>query len=329
MTDAATPNLFSSPSPHWRKPTTVPDIMRDVCIALLPAAVGSVYLFGPVVVPYYVLSIAMGIVCDYFCRKIRGRPYRFDYSPVVTGMLFAMSLPASAPLWFPVLGMAFAIIVAKELFGGLGRNFLNPAVAGRGFLRLLFVAEMTRNVWPRPEVPGQSVFDAISGATPLRLVKDGMSLTDDQLLASLFGTVGGKIGETSALLLLIGAVFLWRRKVIRLRIPLTTIIVIGIVAYCFGGPDGFLSADWRVAAGHMLGGATVLGAFFMATDYSSSPSDPRAQYIFAALLGVVTMLFRFYSEYPEGFTFALLIMNCTVPFFNRYMRPRVLGEQRS
>ncbi|MCD8352307.1 MAG: RnfABCDGE type electron transport complex subunit D [Planctomycetaceae bacterium] len=313
-------------SPHLRdKPSDV-SIMRDVVLALLPAIAGSIYIFGTRVIPYYLISVGMSILCDWLWQRAKDRHYRFDYSPLVTGLLLAMSLPGNVPLWFAAAGAVLAIIIAKECFGGIGRNIFNPAIFGRGVLRIIFVAQMTRNIWPRAEVPYQVTADVVTGATPLELLKSGMDLDSGQLLASFLGVTGGKIGETSALLLLVGAAYLLCRRVIRFRIPVAMLGVIAIMAFLFGG-RGFAGGSLGVVAGHLLGGASILGAFYMATDYSTSPSAPRAQWLYGAGVGLVTMLFRFYGDYPEGFTFALLIMNLTVPLFDRYVLPRVVGTE--
>ncbi len=314
-------------SPFLRHPVTVEHIMRDVVIALLPAVAFSIYTFGLRVLPYYIISLIIGIALDYLCRKVRTRKrYRFDYSVVVTALLLAMSLPGNVPLWFPIIGMVIAIVVAKELFGGIGKNFLNPAIAGRFVLRLVFVQQMTQNIWPRLSIPVPEGIDAVTGATPLMLLVEGDRLTNAQLWASFLGNTGGKIGETSAVLLLVGAAYLLYRNVIRARIPFTLIGTIALIAWMFGG-DGLFRADLNTVIGHVLGGATILAAFYMATDYSSSLAAPLAQYIFAIGIGIITMLFRFYSEYSEGLTFAIIIMNCTVPLMNRYIHPRVVGEK--
>lgn len=323
--------LFSPASPHLHSGRRTKEIMQDVLIALAPAVLGSIYLFGWTVIPYYLVAVAAAVVSDVVWRKyiVKRGPYMFDYSPVVTGVLLAMSLPATAPLWFPALGAFVGIVLAKELFGGIGCNFLNPAVAGRGLLRILFVREMTRNAFPSPPFAMVADIDAVSGATPLMVLKEGGVLSNGELVASFLGTVGGKIGETNALLLLIGAAYLLWKGVIRWRIPVSMLGSMAVVALLYGGPNGFLSADYRIVLGYVLGGASILGAFYMATDYSSSPSSPAAQYLFGIGCGVLTMLWRFFSSYSEGFTFALLLMNCTVPLMNRYIRPRVLGESRS
>lgn len=316
-------------SPHLRRKNSARRIMGHVLIALAPAVLGSLYLFGPAVVPLYLLSIASALAADALVQLVKTRRVsRFDLSPVVTGTLLAMSLPVTVPPWFPVLGSALAIWVAKELFGGIGFNFLNPALLGRAVLRLAFSNEMMQNPLPSPPFGMGQAVDVLAGATPLMAVKESGAFSNAQIWDSFTGLVGGKLGETSVLLLLIGVVWLVALGIIRLRIPLAMLCAIAVMAFVLGGPDGLFSGGWRVVLGHLMGGTTILGAFFMVTDYSSSPSAPRAQILFGVLCGVAIMLFRLYSPWSEGFTFAVLIVNCSVPLLNRWMRPRVLGEAR-
>ncbi len=324
----AEPNLRTFPSPHIHDEKGDSNrIMQDVLLALTPAILGSLYIFGFHVLPYYIVAVGTAMILDYCWRRVvRKQVYRFDWTPVVTGVLLAMSLPANAPLWFPLLGAAVAILIAKELFGGTGKNFLNPAITGRIVLRVLFVDQMVQNVWPRPGIPVPEQVDVVSGATPLMVLKEGVLLENSSVVASLFGNVGGKIGETSAILLLIGAAYLLWRRVIRWRIPVILLATIALCALFIGmwsAPYGGLPA---FVIGHLLGGATILGAFFMATDYSSSPSTPTGQIIFAIGLGVLTMAYRYLGAYSEGFTFALFIMNLLVPLLNRMTMPRVIGQ---
>lgn len=327
--DATT--LRQSASPHLKTRTTTQRIMLDVLIALAPAVVWSVLLFGWRVLAHYAVTIAAASLAQWLVSRARHAPARFDLSAIVTGTLLTMSLPVTAPLWFGPMGAVIGILLAKELFGGIGRNFLNPALAGRAALRLLFAATMTQNPLPTPLISlpvfqfTASGVDAVTAATPLWVLKSGDMLSGEGLWASFLGLTAGKIGETSALLLLIGALYLVLRGIIRLRISATMLAAIALMAWMFGSPNGFMRADWHIVLGHLLGGATILGAFFMATDYSSSPSTPAAQYAYGAGLGIVTMLFRFFSGYSEGFTFAALLMNLTVPLLNRYVTPRVLG----
>lgn len=331
--DHTSARLQKAASPHIRARRTTRNVMMDVLIALTPSVIWSVLLYGFRVLPHYMLTIGTAVMADTLIRTVRKSRARFDFSPIVTGMLLTMSLPVTAPLWFGPFGAAIGILLAKELFGGIGRNFLNPALAGRAVLRLLFETQMTQNPAPTPLIglpiwmPMAEGIDAMSHATPLWVLKDGALLSGDGLLASFLGLTAGKLGETSALLLLlIGAAYLVIRGVIRLRVPVAMLGSMAVMAWLFGSPAGFMQADWRTVAGHVIGGASILGAFYMATDYGSSPSAPLAQVLFGVGLGVITMLFRFFSGYSEGFTFAALIMNLTVPLMNRYIRPRVLGE---
>ncbi len=249
-------------APHLHSGATVKSIMLDVVFALMPAVAGSLVIFGRIVVPQCLIAVAAAVACDFICRKAyRGAGSRFDGSPLVTGLLVALSLPASAPLWFPALASAFAIVVAKELCGGIGRNFLNPAAAGIALLAVVFARQMAGNSWPILGFPGEEQIDAIASATPLTLLKQGTSPDSLHLLNSFLGVTGGKIGETSALLLLTGAAYLLARRVITWRIPVAMIAAIALMALLFGGSQGFLSAGYSVVISHILGGATILGAF--------------------------------------------------------------------
>ena len=319
--------LHSPPSPHLHDQSDSRRIMQEVLIALAPAILGSIYIYGSVVLPYYFIAIIVAVSLDFIWRKfVRRTPYRFDWTPVVTGVLLAMSLPANAPLWFPVLGVAVAVIAAKEAFGGTGKNFINPAIAGRLVLRLLFVEQMTQNVWPRSGIPVPAQVDALSGATPLMILKDGEALDSASLAATIFGNTGGKIGETSAILLMVGAAYLLWRRVIRWRIPTAILATIALCAFVIGFSSNQTGELPSFIAGHLFGGATMLGAFFMATDYASSPSTRAGQIAFGIGVGVLTMAYRYFGAYSEGFTFALFLMNLSVPLLNRWTMPRVIGR---
>lgn len=316
-------------TPHLGTRTTTRTIMGDVLIALSPAFIGSLYFFGFGVLPYYLVGILSAVVVDLAAQWVRHRTFSgFDLSAIVTGTLLVMSLPLGVPLWFAALGSAFGVLVAKELFGGIGRNFLNPALTGRLLLRLVFSQQMLQNPLPNPPFGFGGGVDAMASATPLAMAKETGIVGNATLLDSFLGNTGGKIGETSALLLLIGAAWLIGRGVIRLRIPLSLLGATAVMAFVFGGQNGLFSAGYGVVLAHLLGGSTMLATFYMATDYGSSPSAPAAQYLFGALVGVINMLFRLYSPWAEGMTFALLIANCAVPLLNRLVRPRVLGENK-
>lgn len=325
-------------SPHIReKSSSTRKIMLDVLIALCPAVLFSIYLFGWRVALLYALSIATALICEAIICLIRKKTFRMDLSAVVTGTLLVMSFPANAPLWFAPLGAFCGIVIAKELFGGIGKNFLNPALVGRAVLRICFEKTMVQNPWPAPPfayqmpevVSGATVLlDGVSAATPLKMIKEGMPLGGERLWDAFTGMIGGKLGETSALLLLIGAIYLIARGVIRLRIPLSMLGTMALLAFVFGGQEGLFSADYSIVLGHLIGGGTILVAFFMATDYSSSPSGKWAQIIYGIGCGALTMAFRLLGEYPEGITFAMLIMNFSVPLFNYFMIPRALGVKK-
>lgn len=312
LTQVASPHLFTQ--------TRTSTIMKTVCLALLPAICASIFFFGLAAVKIYVASILTCFGTEFIWRKWRKRETLADSSWLVTALLLAMSLPVSVPFWYPIIGGVIAIIGAKELFGGLGKNFLNPALAGRAVLRLIFAKEMSENV--QPQLPfGLPQVDVVSSATPLMIVEKGDSLDLSQLLESIVGFVAGKNAETSALLLLAGGIFLLVKKVITWQIPVSMLATISVTAL-------FTShGELTQVAGHLLGGATLLGAFFMATDYCSSPSTSTGEIIFGIGCGVVVMAFRLFSSMPEGMTFAILLMNCTTPLLDRWLIPRVFGEK--
>lgn len=299
-------------------------VMASVLLALLPAVIGSVYFFGPYVLPYYAISILAALFADFTAQLVRRKQIdSFDLSAVVTGTLLAMSLPLGAPLWVPALGSMVGIWFAKELFGGIGKNFLNPALLGRAALQLLFPAVMMQNPVPTPLFGISAAPDMVAGATVLTLLKEGRAVDGGQLINSFLGLVPGKIGETSALLLLIGGVWLAGRGILRLRIPLAFLSSVAVMAFVFGGTGGLFTGSWQMVRGNLLGGATALGAFFIAAAYGCSPVAPVTQYVYGALCGVLTMLFRLYGPWSGGLTFAILIANFAVPLLKRVEYPRV------
>ncbi len=319
-------------SPHLRKSGTVQRIMLDVLIALLPAVLGSLFFFGARVLAVYAVSVFTALLCDFLAHKITKRPHtvkNIDFSAVVTGVLFAMSVPSTVPLWMVAVGAAFGIVVGKELFGGIGYNFLNPALTGRALLRIVFPATTMAAPLPAPLFGFSERVDTIASATPLQMVKAHETLSGTELWNAFIGLRGGKLGETSVLLILIGAIYLLYRGVISPRIPTAFFASVAAMAFIFAGPSGLFSADASAVLAHLMGGTTLLGGFFMVTDYGSSPSAPSGQVLYGVLCGVVTMLFRLFSPWAEGFTFAVLIVNLTVPLINRWVRPRVLGEAKN
>jgi electron transport complex protein RnfD len=330
----STSPLVVAASPHIRSQASVSRIMWLVAIALLPALGGSVYFFGLKSLLLVAISVASSMLFDTLTQRAFGRkPTPFDGSAVITGLLLAYNLPPGVPLWIPVIGAAFATIVVKQFFGGLGHNFINPALAARAFLMVSWPTHMT-TMWLKPfGTSPLSGLDAVSGATPLAFVRraaeltpQGMSLSEllrqanslAELKRLFFGNVGGCLGETSALLLLIGALFLIILRVIDWRIPvayLGTVIVLAMVL-----PDNHLTPLF-----HLFAGGVILGAFFMATDYVTSPVTGKGRIIFGIGCGVITMLIRLYGGYPEGCSYSILLMNVATPLIDRLTKPRLFG----
>ncbi|MCA0383988.1 MAG: RnfABCDGE type electron transport complex subunit D [Firmicutes bacterium] len=304
--------LFVSSSPHIRSSETTQRIMRDVTIALLPAAAYGVYNFGLRALVVLVLSVVSAIAAEAMCQKIRKQALTInDYSAIVTGLLLGMNLPSEVPYWIPVVGSFFAIAIVKQAFGGLGHNFINPALAARAMLVASWPVQMT--TWT-PVTP-----DAVSSATALGIIKEGLDVPLPSLFDLFIGKMGGCIGETSALLLLLGAAYLLYRGVISIKIPG---IYIGTFTLLTLLITGF---DVQLTLVHILSGGLILGAFFMATDYASSPITPKGQIIYAVGMGLLTVVIRFYGGYPEGVSYSILLMNVAAPLIDKYTKPRVFG----
>lgn len=303
-------NLILSTSPHIRSKNSVSRIMLDVVIALIPAAVAGVIFFGAGVLITILLSILSAVLCEALMQRVMKRDVTVnDWSAVVTGLLLGLNLPPGAPWYIPVCGSAFAIIIVKQLFGGLGQNFMNPALAARCFLVISWPVAMTAFL-----APG---VDMVASATPLPAIVAGVG--EIPALSDMFlGNIAGCIGETSALALIIGGVYLMIRKVIKPIIPLSYIGVVALITLLTGQPEMILY--------HIFGGGLLLGAFFMATDYASSPSAPLAQLVYGLGCGVVTMVIRLWGGYPEGVSFSILFMNLMAPLLNKVLRPKVFGE---
>ena len=307
--------LNVSVSPHLRAETDTPALMRDVAIALLPACIFGVYNYGYRAAVIILISVATALLTEFLFEKLVRRTVTVgDWSAVVTGLLLAVNLPASVPYWMPALGSLFAILVVKQLFGGIGQNFMNPALAGRCFLLISFTAEMTN-----------FVYDGVAGATPLAALKAGESV---DLVQMFLGTHGGCIGETSVLAILVGAAYLLIKRVISIRIPgiyiLSTLVFVVILNLATGAgmPDGtYLLAQ-------LFGGGLLLGAFFMATDYVTSPVTPWGQVIYALLLGFLTALFRVVGKSAEGVSYAIILSNIVVPLIERVTVPMAFGMKR-
>ena len=296
--------LTVSLSPHVRSGATTRRIMLDVCLALLPAVIFAVYWFGFGVLLTVLRSVASAILSEFLMEKALRRPVTIDDgSAAVTGLLLALTLPAGTPWYVPVLGSVFAICIAKQVFGGLGDNFVNPALAGRAFLLASFPAAMT--TYPL-------VADAVTSATPLSSEFAGSV----DYLQAFIGRIGGCIGEVSTLALLIGAAYLLIRRVIDWRIPLSYLGTMALLTVIGGG---------NVLDSVLLGG-TVLGAFFMATDYVTSPVTSWGRVIYGVGIGIINYTIRRWGAYPEGTTYAILLMNIAAPLIERFTRPRKYGE---
>lgn len=316
--------LIVSSTPHIRSNESVSRIMLDVIIALIPAMIGSVYFFGINALKLILISIASSLFFEALMQKIFKKEITInDYSAVVTGILLAFNLPASAPWWIPVFGAGFAIIVVKQFFGGLGSNFMNPALAARAVLLASWPKIMSNFVSPG--------IDAITSATPLAIMKygaadAGASATVAKAGAELptlmnmfIGNIGGAIGETSAILLLIGALYLIVRKVINWKVPLAYIATTCVMLLVLG-----VEADQLMY--HILGGGLILGAFFMATDYSSTPVTPVGQIIFGIGAGLLTAIIRVKGGFPEGVSYSILLMNVASPLIEKFTGPKVFGR---
>lgn len=318
--------LVVSSSPHIRSNESVKRIMLDVIIALVPAAIGSVYFFGLNALKLILLSVASALFFEAAIQKLFKKEVTInDYSAIITGMLIAFNLPANAPWWIPVFGSGFAIIIVKQCFGGIGSNFMNPALAARAVLLASWPNIMSNFV-----LPG---VDAVTGSTPLAIMKyggadAGASATVAQAVQELpsimnmfIGNRGGAIGETSALLLLIGALYLIVRKVINWKTP---VIYIGTTAILLL----ILGVEMNQLMYHILGGGLILGAFFMATDYSTTPVTSRGQIIFALGAGILTALIRVKGGFPEGVSYSILLMNVASPLIEKFTAPKIFGRAK-
>ena len=298
-----------SSNPHVRSKTDTSNIMLTVVIALLPAAGFGIYNFGLDALILILVTVASTVLTEFVFEKICKRKVTIgDYSAVVTGLLLAMNLPASAPWWIGAVGGVFAILVVKMLFGGLGQNFINPALGGRCFLLISFTSIMTN-----------FDCDAYAGATPLASLKSGDAVN---ILDMVIGRTAGTIGETSMIAILVGACILILMGIIDLRIPGSYIVSFAIFVSVFGG-HGF---DWAYISAHLAGGGLMLGAFFMATDYVTRPITKNGQYLFGILLGVLTGIFRIFGPSSEGVSYAIVIGNLLVPLIEKITRPTAFGK---
>ena len=303
--------------------------MYTVILALLPAFLWSVYIFGLDAVRVTLWAVVACVASEYLIEKyiLQRNPHVTDGSAVLTGILLAFNVPASIPSWMIIVGSLFAIGIAKMPYGGLGNNPFNPALVGRVFMLISFPVQMTS--WP---APGTSGMDALSTATPLALLKEGIK--NGQPVSEIYsgmpssmnlfmGNMPGSLGEISVAALLLGGLFLLIRKVITWHIPVSMLAGVALFAGIFWMIDPSHYADPLF---HLMTGGVILGAFFMATDMVTSPMNPRAQLLFGAGIGLLTMLIRLWGAYPEGVSFAILIMNALVPLLNRFVKPKRFGE---
>ncbi len=322
--------LTVSASPHIRAKKKTEVAMRVVIAALVPVLIYATYLFGARVLLITALSIVSAVGCEALMQRMLGRKMTLlDGSAVLTGLLLAFNLPPGVPWWIPVCGSAFAIIFAKQLFGGLGYNFINPALAGRAFLMASWPSLMTK-AWLNPVGGTLSGIDSITGATPLSLLKNPANYGDAQLIIRqlndpeairnlFFGNVGGCIGETSALLLLCGGLFLVFTRIVDYRIVVGYLGSFALLAWVLPTKANVLF--------HVLSGGLMLGAFFMATDWVTSPITKKGRWIFGIGCGVITIVIRIWGGYPEGVSYSILLMNVFTPLIDRLTREHVFGAR--
>ena len=305
--------LIVSPSPHDENYVKTSNIMLNVIIALLPAWGAAIYFFGMRVIPLTAVCIGSCIFFEYVCRAMMKRSNTVgDMSAVVTGLILAMNLPVTLPYWMAVIGSFVAIVIVKQLFGGLGQNFANPAITARIVLMVSFPAAMTN--WIKPL---EYDYDAVSSATPLVLAKNGGELPS--YLDLFLGKTGGCLGEVCALGLLIGGLYLAARKIISLAAPVSFIGSLFVLSFIAGDDPVY----------QILAGGVFLGAFFMATDYATTPITTKGKIVFGLGCGVITFIIRRFGSYPEGVSFSILLMNVLTPYIEQLTRTKVLGAKEA
>ncbi len=325
--------LFISPSPHVYEDTTVKRLMFDVVIALLPALLFSVYFFGMGAIIVTLTAVVSCLAFEWLIQKyiLKEEPSITDGSALVTGILLAFNVPTNLPIGIIIIGSLVAIGVGKMSFGGLGNNPFNPALVGRVFLLISFPVQMTS--WPVPTGFSNSYTDAVTGATPLGVMKEGISAGEpvsaimDKIpghMELFYGHMGGSMGEIAALALLLGLGYMLFRKVIKIHIPLSIFLTIGVFTGILWLVNPESNAD---PIFHLLTGGVMLGAIFMATDYVTSPMSVKGMWIFGIGIGIITVAIRVFGAYPEGISFAILIMNAFVPLINMYVKPKRFGEE--
>ena len=306
--------LIVSSSPHLRANESTKKIMLDVIIALVPAMIGAVYFFGMNALKLILISVAASVVSEFVIQKLFKKEVTItDLSAVITGILIAFNIPANAPWWIPVAASVFGIVVVKQFFGGIGQNFMNPALAARAFLVASWPSIMAEYV-----LPGA---DAITGATPLAILESGKIARLPSMMDMFLGNIGGSLGETSAVLLMIGGLYLIIRKVINWKTPVVYIATTAIMLFVLG-------VETSEIGYHLLSGGLILGAFFMLTDYSSTPVTPWGQIIVGVGAGILTALIRIKGGFPEGVSYSILLMNVITPLIEKFTGPRIFGRSK-
>jgi len=325
--------LNVSPSPHQQSPETTRKLMYGVVIALLPALAASIYFFGIGAIIVTLTSVISCVAIEYLIQRFifKVKPSISDGSAVVTGLLLAFNVPSNLPVHLIVIGALIAIGVAKMTFGGLGNNPFNPALVGRVFLLISFPVQMTS--WPVPTGFKTGYADAVTGATPLGLLSEGVkngeavSAIMDKIPSHMqlfYGRMGGSMGEVAALALIIGGIYLVWKKIITWHIPVSVLLTVALFTGILWLADPTKFADPLF---HLLTGGLMLGAIYMATDYVTSPMTSKGMIIYGIGIGVITVLIRTWGAYPEGVSFAILIMNAVVPLLNMYIKPRRFGKE--
>ena len=313
--------LIASSNPHIRNNEDTRSLMLDVIIALMPALAMSVYVFGVTTLISAVVSVAGAVFFEWLYRKLLKKPQTIgDLSAALTGLLLSMVCPPTLPYWMLLVGDFFAIFVVKQLYGGIGKNFLNPALAGRAALVACYASQMTS--WAAPRT-----VDAVTAATPLAMMKAGEfeALTAQYSLSDMFiGLIGGSAGEVSAMMLLIGGLYLIFRRVISWHPPVAYIGTVAVLTFLF--PQGNDALTYMLY--NVFGGGLMLGAFFMATDYVTSPVTKEGQLIYGLGCGLLTVFIRYFGSYPEGVCYSILIMNCLVWIIDKYTKPTRFGVDK-
>ncbi len=330
MTDYKNLKLIATSSPHIRGSETTRSIMLDVIIAMLPALIWAVVMFGFKALTLTVVSVVGCMFWEWLYRTLMKKPQSIaDLSSVVTGMLLAFVSPVTTPYWTILIGDFFAIVVVKQLFGGIGKNFVNPALAGRAFLVGSYASIMTTWIAPGEKAPlFGSTADIVTAATPMAYLKSGdmETLMSTYSVSDMFmGKIGGSLGEVSVLMLLIGGAYLLFRKVINWQTPVAYIATVAVLSFLF--PKAGSGLEWMLYS--VFGGGLMLGAFFMATDYATSPVTKKGQLIFGIGCGLFTVLIRYFGSYNEGVCYSIMVMNLCVALIDKYTKPARFGVVKS